>query len=173
MPRVFVGIGSNIEREASVRAGVAELGARFGELRLSPVYENPAVGFEGDSFYNLVVSFETDLAPAAVDGILHEIEQAAGRSRNGASFAPRTLDLDLLLYGDLVIRQGTLCIPRDDIERYAFVLRPLADIAGEMRHPVSGRTLGEMWAAFRGGDELRRVELEWDDAFANRRREAR
>jgi 2-amino-4-hydroxy-6-hydroxymethyldihydropteridine diphosphokinase len=173
MPRVFVGIGSNIDREASVRAGVAELGVCFGELRLSPVYENPAVGFEGDSFYNLVASFETDLPPAAVDGILHEIEQAAGRNRIRGSFAPRTLDLDLLLYGDLVIRQGTLRIPRDDIERYAFVLRPLADIAAGMRHPVSGRTFGEMWAAFRGGDELRRVELEWDDAFANRRREAR
>jgi 2-amino-4-hydroxy-6-hydroxymethyldihydropteridine diphosphokinase len=162
MTRVFVGVGSNIDRERSIRAGVAELGARFGTLDLSPVYENPAVGFTGGSFYNLVAAFETELSPAAVDGVLHDIEERHGRRREAASFAPRTLDLDLLLYGDLVDRQGAPRLPRDDIDRYAFVLRPLADIAGNMRHPVTGRTFRQMWTEFRDRGELKRIDFDWN-----------
>ena len=172
MSRVFVGVGSNIDRERSIRAGVAALRERFGRIELSPVYENPAVGFEGDSFYNLVAAFDTELAPAVVDGILHDIEQQHGRARGTGSFAPRTLDLDLLLYGDLVMRQEPVRVPRDDIERYAFVLRPLADIAGEMRHPVTGRTFRQMWAECDRRGELRPVDFDWDERSSNRRREA-
>jgi 2-amino-4-hydroxy-6-hydroxymethyldihydropteridine diphosphokinase len=172
MTRVFVGLGSNVDRERSVRTGVAELRNRFGSLELSPVYENPAVGFTGDSFYNLVAAFETDLPPAAVDDILHDIEARHGRVRDSGSFAPRTLDLDLLLYGDLVARQGSVRVPREDIVRYAFVLRPLADLAGEMRHPVTGRTFREMWAECREAGNLKQVELDWDERSSNRRGEA-
>jgi len=169
---VFVGVGSNVDREASIRAGIADLRARFGGLELSPVYENPAIGFDGDSFYNLVVAFDTELPPVTVDGILHDIEQKHGRDRAKASFTPRTLDLDLLLYGDLVAQQGTVRVPRDDIDRYPFVLRPLADIAGEMRHPVTGRTFRQMWTEHRNRGELTRVELDWDGQPQNLRREA-
>jgi 2-amino-4-hydroxy-6-hydroxymethyldihydropteridine diphosphokinase len=172
MTRVFVGVGSNVDRERSVRAGIAELRDRFGRLELSPVYESPAVGFTGDSFYNLVVAFETVLSPAAVDDILHDIEGKYGRLRGSGSFAPRTLDLDLLLYGDLVACQGSVRVPREDIVRYAFVLRPLADLAGEMHHPVTGRTFREMWAECREEGNLRQVELDWDGRSSIRRREA-
>jgi len=172
MSRVFVGVGSNIDREQSIRAGIAELRDRFGKLQLSPVYENPAVGFKGDSFYNLVVAFDTELAPTAIDGILHDIEQLHGRGRASGRFAPRTLDLDLLLYGDLVAVQESIRVPREDIDRYAFVLRPLADIAGEMRHPVTGRTFRQMWAEWTNAGELTPVELDWDERSSNQRREA-
>ena len=172
MTRVFVGMGSNVDREASIRAGIADLGARFGKIELSPVYENPAVGFEGDSFYNLVVAFETKLAPEAVEDILHEIERRHGRNRAPRKFAPRTLDLDLLLYGDLVVQNGTLRLPREDIERYAFVLRPLAEIAGGMRHPVTGSTFGQMWAKFPDDGGLERIEFDWNGPAQNLRREA-
>jgi 2-amino-4-hydroxy-6-hydroxymethyldihydropteridine diphosphokinase len=170
MTRVFVGVGSNVDRESSIRAGIAELGVRFGSLELSPVYENPAVGFVGDNFYNLVAAFETELAPTAVDRILHDIEHRHGRSRNPAGLAPRTLDLDLLLYGDLVLQQGTTRVPRGDIDRYAFVLRPLADIAGNMRHPVTGRTFGEMWSEFGNEGKLNRVDFDWHGASPEHRR---
>lgn len=172
MTRVFVGVGSNVDRERSIRAGIAELRDRFGSLELSPVYESSAVGFTGDSFYNLVAAFDTDLSPETVDDILHDIEGRHGRSRDSGSFAPRTLDLDLLLYGDLVAQQGSVRVPREDIVRYAFVLRPLADLAGEVRHPVTGRTFREMWTECREARDLKQVELDWDERSSIRRREA-
>lgn len=172
MARVFVGVGSNIDREASIRAGVTALAARFGKVDLSPVYESPAVGFDGDDFYNLVAAFETDLSPAAVDSILHDIEQRHGRSRTARAFAPRTLDLDLLLYGDMVQQGQSPRLPREDIERYAFVLCPLADIAGSMRHPATGRTFAEMWSEFSDAGALSKINFKWDDTPPNRRRKA-
>jgi len=165
MPRVFVGVGSNIDRAASIRAAVRELRRAFGPLTLSPVYESAPVGFSGDNFYNLVAAFETQLDPAAVAGALHGMERGLGRSRKGPRFASRLIDLDLLLYGDRVVEQNGLTLPRPDIERYAFVLRPLADIAGDVHHPRTGATFREMWQAFGDhGQELWPVDFDWGDA---------
>jgi len=162
MPRVFVGIGSNIEREASVRAGVAALHAAFGELQLSSVYESEAVGFAGDAFYNLVAAFDTEASIAEVAAILADIERRCGRRRGDDKFAPRTLDLDLLLYGDAVVDDGRQHLPRDEITRYAFVLWPLAEIAPQQRHPECGATFAELWAAFdKSGPALRPIEFAW------------
>ncbi|HEV2212598.1 MAG TPA: 2-amino-4-hydroxy-6-hydroxymethyldihydropteridine diphosphokinase, partial [Gammaproteobacteria bacterium] len=100
----FVGIGSNVEPERRVRQAVKLLRERFGAIRLSPVYRNAAVGFEGDDFLNLVVAFGTELEVTPLNATLDEIELACGRERGAACFAPRTMDLDLLLYGDCVSR---------------------------------------------------------------------
>ncbi|MCP5143572.1 MAG: 2-amino-4-hydroxy-6-hydroxymethyldihydropteridine diphosphokinase [Gammaproteobacteria bacterium] len=148
MPRVYVGIGSNIDRSRNVRSGVAALREAFGDVELSEVYEVPAVGFEGDPFFNLVAAFDTGLEVDDVVRILRGIEDAHQRVRGGERYAPRTLDIDLLLYGDLVLRREDLKLPRADVEKFDFVLRPLAEIAPEGRHPVTGRTFAEMWRQF-------------------------
>lgn len=148
MPRVFVSIGSNVEREHHIRAAVRALRARFGALALSHVYETEAEGFEGDNFLNLVAAFDTRESPEQVQGALRDIEAAHGRERGGPRFGPRTLDLDLLLYGDLVRHGDGFDLPRDEIMRYAFVLGPLAELAPQARHPENGRTFGELWAEF-------------------------
>jgi 2-amino-4-hydroxy-6-hydroxymethyldihydropteridine diphosphokinase len=164
MARVFVSIGSNIEREHHVRAAVRALRARFGALALSHVYETEAEGFEGDNFLNLVASFDTQEAPERVQAALHDIETAQGRARNGPRFGPRTLDLDLLLYGDLIRHGDGLDLPRGEIMRYAFVLGPLAELAPRARHPEIGRTYGELWAGFGARRrELTPVALDLDD----------
>jgi 2-amino-4-hydroxy-6-hydroxymethyldihydropteridine diphosphokinase len=148
MPRVFVGVGSNIDREASVRAGVADLREHFGELQLSSVYESEAVGFEGNAFYNLVVAFDTKDSIDEVIAVLSSIEEAHGRERGGRRFSSRTLDLDLLLYGDLVARGQGYHVPRDEIPRYAFVLWPLSELEPAMKHPQTGETFLAMWEGF-------------------------
>ncbi|HEX5339721.1 MAG TPA: 2-amino-4-hydroxy-6-hydroxymethyldihydropteridine diphosphokinase [Gammaproteobacteria bacterium] len=147
MPEVFVGIGSNVEPEKNLRAGVQQLRARFGALQVSPVYRNPAVGFEGDDFFNLAAGFSTTLGFDEVHDCLERIEFACGRVRGGPRYAPRTLDIDLLLYGELVHETAPV-LPRKDLLRYAFVLKPMTDIAPEHRHPLTGRTFAEHWAEF-------------------------
>jgi 2-amino-4-hydroxy-6-hydroxymethyldihydropteridine diphosphokinase len=161
MARVYVGMGSNIDPEAHVRQGLQILREVFGEIVVSPVYESAAVGFVGDRFYNLVVGFDTRLDPRALEQQLHEIEYRCGRQRGTPRFSSRALDLDLLLYDDLVVDEEDVKIPRGDILEYAFVLRPLADIAGELEHPVAGQRIAELWQDFGNKDsqELRRVEL--------------
>jgi len=158
VPQVYVSIGSNIERRQHVGAALRMLEQEFGALVQSPVYESAAVGFKSAPFYNLVVGFQTDMGPRDVQERLHAIEDSNGRDR-GAALAARTLDLDMLLYDDLVMDRDGVLLPRDDITRYAFVLRPLAEIAGSRRHPVIGKRLDELWAEFADASQvLQRVD---------------
>ena len=158
MPRAYVGIGSNVEPERHILMAVQALRGRFGAITLSPIYKNKAVGFEGDDFLNGVIGLDTGLEVPALKAALDEVELACGRQRGAARFAPRTLDLDLLVYGDKVDAAAKL--PRGDILRYAFVLKPLADIAAAERHPISGRTYAEHWGGFVGeGGSLHEVAL--------------
>ena len=150
MPEVFVGAGSNVEPRRHLGAGLRGLAEQFGLLRLSPVYRNSPVGFAGEDFLNLVIAFATDDPVEEVAAALAAIEAANGRVRGAAKFAPRTLDLDLLLYGDLVIDADGIQLPRDEITRYPFVLKPLADLAGERLHPVLGRSFAELWEHYDG-----------------------
>lgn len=161
MARVFVGIGSNIDRARNIAAGIEALADAFGRLTVSTVYESEAVGFASDNFFNLVVGFDTAAPPEQVLVTLRAIEQRFGRQRGGARYAPRTLDIDLLLYNNLVRNDGDINIPREDVTRFAFVLRPLAEIAGDLRHPVSGASYADLWAGFdRSAQALWPVSLE-------------
>ena len=162
MPRVFVGVGSNIDREISVRAGVADLREQYGELQLSSVYESEAVGFEGDAFYNLVAAFNTSDSVDQVFASLSEIEQTHGRQRGSERFSSRTLDLDLLLYGDLVASGEGYHVPRDEIPRYAFVLWPLSELEPAMKHPQTGETFLSMWEDFdKRNQHLLPIQFQW------------
>lgn len=146
--RGYISIGSNINKELHIPASVQALTALFGELTVSSIYESEAVGFIGDSFHNLIVGFDSDLDVKTLAKHLRQIELDNGRSRESQKFSARTLDLDLILYGDLIISDGRLQIPRDEIERYAFVLEPLAEIAPNEKHPITGKTYAELWQTF-------------------------
>jgi 2-amino-4-hydroxy-6-hydroxymethyldihydropteridine diphosphokinase len=162
MARVYISIGSNIEREANIRAAVQALRERFGPLTLSGVYENRPIGFDGENFYNLVAAFETDESPQSIITILHEIESQCGRQRGPSRFNSRTIDLDLLLYNSLVCEQEGLTLPRREIDEYACVLRPLAEIAPETRHPRRGETFANLWARFdQSAQSLTPIKLEF------------
>jgi 2-amino-4-hydroxy-6-hydroxymethyldihydropteridine diphosphokinase len=160
MARVYVSVGSNIDRERNVRSAVAALRAHYGHLVVSPVYQSPAEGFDGDDFYNLVIGFDTDEPARHVAETLLDIERAHGRERRADGMHSRTLDLDLLLHGNLPLNEPGLRLPREDIVRYAFVLKPLVDIAPEAVHPDSGRCFAQMWRDFEGDRSLRRVALD-------------
>lgn len=144
--RCWISVGSNVDRERSIRGAVADLRRHFGPLVISPVYETEAVGFEGQPFYNLVVGLDTTLGVAALNQTLRDIEDAHGRVRGPDKFAPRTLDLDLLTWGHTTGTIDGYELPRDEILKYAFVLAPLADVAPHERHPVAGRSYAELWA---------------------------
>ena len=148
MARAYLSLGSNIEPQRYLRAALAELRQRFGELQVSPAYRSKSVGFDGPDFVNLAVGMETDLSPEALNEWLHALEDRHGRRRDVPRYADRTLDVDIVLYDDLVRRgEGHLDIPRKEL-KHAFVLRPIADIAPGLRHPIDGRTMAELWAAF-------------------------
>lgn len=148
MAWVWLSIGSNIDRERHVRSAVRALREQFGELVLSSVYETPSEGFDGDPFYNLVAGFETDLPPEQLHPMLRAIEDANGRERTGPKFSARTLDIDLLTYGDEITDRGGKMLPRDEVLKYAFVLGPLAEVAPDEMHPQVGRCYAELWADF-------------------------
>ena len=154
MATVYISLGSNIDREALTRAGVAALRQRFGELQLSSVYRSEAVGFEGEDFYNMVIGLCTSEDVHSVYEALREIEDAHGRDRSGPRFSSRTLDLDLLLYDDLVLKDGKLELPRDEILKRAFVLWPLAEIAGDLHHPQVNKSYVQLWDEFDKSKEV-------------------
>ena len=143
----LLSLGSNLEPEANLLAAARALRERFGEVRFSPVYRVPAIGFDGPDFLNAGALLQSDLDPVALDAWLHALEDAQGRRRDVPRFSSRTLDIDLVLFDDLVLRgPGHLEIPRPDL-RHAFVLKPLADLAPDFVEPLSGRTLAQLWAA--------------------------
>ncbi len=145
---VYVSAGSNVAAEDNLRLACRELRRRFGRVDLSGVYRNPPVGFEGADFLNLVLRFRTAEPPEAIVAELERLHTLAGRVRGGDRFAPRTLDLDLLLYGSAVLPERAIRVPREDILKYGFVLGPLAELAPDLRHPVTGDTMAGLWARF-------------------------
>ncbi|MGI9310366.1 MAG: 2-amino-4-hydroxy-6-hydroxymethyldihydropteridine diphosphokinase [bacterium] len=159
---IVLSLGSNIDRERNLRRALVRIEARFGRLERSPVYETAAVGFDGPPFYNLVVGFRSDDAVARVRDQLRRIEADAGRGRAHARkvFENRALDIDILLYGDHDLRAAGYNIPRDEIARCAYVLKPLADLYPDLALPRGGETMLNLWRRMRRAEQAM-VEVEF------------
>jgi 2-amino-4-hydroxy-6-hydroxymethyldihydropteridine diphosphokinase len=148
VPVVYLGLGSNIDPQEHLEFALDELEHRFGALESSSVYRSRAYGFDGDDFLNMVVRVETEATPEQVHAELEEIHEAAGRNRDARGYSPRTLDIDLLLYDDLVVNRPPIRLPRPDVLRFSFVLGPLAEIAPLLVHPETHRTIENHWDDF-------------------------
>jgi len=145
MSTAWLGLGSNVDAKNHIRAGIGELQKDFQAVSLSPVYSSTAVGFEGDDFINLVARVQTDMHPLALREYLRDLEDRFGRKRGVAKFSDRTLDIDILLYDDLVLLSPELEIPRAEILKFAHVLKPLADLDPQLVHPFELRTMADIW----------------------------
>ena len=136
--RVYVGIGSNINQILHINACIKALNQEFNELELSPTYESSSMGFDGPNFYNLVATFKTEHDVVKLKEILNAIERDNGRSLGEVKFSSRTLDIDILYYDELVdIKKN---IPRSEIVKFDFVLRPLHDLCPAHIHPITHKT---------------------------------
>lgn len=145
MSTAWLGLGSNLDAEANIRAGIDELYQQFAKVHLSPAYTSRSVGFEGDDFINLVARVETDMHPLELRDYLRELEDRYGRKRDVPKFSDRSLDIDILLYDDLVVYSPMLEIPREEILKFAHVLKPLADLDPDLLHPIELRSMKDIW----------------------------
>ncbi len=160
MATVYVSIGSNIDKEKNIKNCLQELAINFSDLLLSPIYESESVGFEGDNFFNLVACFTTDLTVGELNQSLKVIEDNHGRERSGPKFSGRTLDIDILTYDNLVGDIDGVQLPRDEITKNAFVLLPMADIAGNELHPELQVSYSRLWFFYdKEKQKLWQVEL--------------
>ncbi|MBL8266236.1 2-amino-4-hydroxy-6-hydroxymethyldihydropteridine diphosphokinase [Steroidobacter sp.] len=151
MTAVYVAAGSNVQPEHYLSVALRAMAAAYGPLTLSPAYRNQAVGFAGDDFINLVVGFHTEDPVTEVRQQLQKIEAACDRPPGAHKWAPRTMDLDILLFGELISNEPGLIIPRPDLLKRPYMLKPMADIAPDVRHPTLGQSMRELWAGFDAG----------------------
>jgi len=166
--RVYLSLGTNINREFHITACLDYLYQAFGSLVMSSVYESESVGFFGDPFYNMVVGIDTDLSPGELSRDLKMLEDLHGRDRQGPRFSSRTLDVDILTYSDLcgdyegLGVSDRIKLPRDEITKNAFVLKPLAEIAPDTKHPKLAVPYSQLWAEYdRTQQKLRPVDFVW------------
>lgn len=148
MSIVYLGLGSNIRPEENLSLGVRELRRRYKDVDVSSVYRSAAVGFDGDDFLNLVLRFRSEETPVEICSEIERLHDLAGRERGSDKWASRPLDIDLLLYDDLVLDERPVRVPRSDILEYSFVLGPLAELAPDLVHPVTGKTMLRHWQEF-------------------------
>jgi 2-amino-4-hydroxy-6-hydroxymethyldihydropteridine diphosphokinase len=155
----YLGVGSNLNREHNINACLHHLRCSFAGMVVSPVYQSPAFGFTGHDFHNLVVRINSAFAPDALKRWLQRLEDAHGRDRKQPRYSDRTLDVDLLLCDDMIINDGFVQIPRDEILKRAYVLKPLQDIAPELIHPLAQKRLADLWQAFVRLNEIELQEI--------------
>ncbi len=163
MAEIYISLGSNINRQHNIEKGLDALAQLFGSLTLSSLFESEAVGFAGKPFYNMVIGATTELSLDDLAQSLRTIEYANGRNQDAKKFSPRTLDLDLLLYDDVIAQQPAQ-IPRDEITKNAFVLWPLAEVASALVHPVVGKSYQTLWQEYdKSQQKLNIVPLTWSE----------
>jgi 2-amino-4-hydroxy-6-hydroxymethyldihydropteridine diphosphokinase len=145
MKTVYLSLGSNVgDRSANLRAALERLSPLLSEMRVSPVYETEPVDYAAQGwFLNLVVEGKTDIFPKLLLARTARIERELGRVRTVPK-GPRTIDIDILLYGSSVVSAPDLEIPHPRMAERRFVLAPLADLVPELRHPVTRRTVRDM-----------------------------
>jgi len=162
MALIYLSLGSNIDRHRRITAALDALAENFGELLLSSVYESVSVGFEGDSFFNLVVGINSSQSVGQISKILKSIEDQNGRDRSGPRFGSRSLDIDILTVDDIAGEIDGIQLPRDEVLKNAFVLLPLAEIAAQTPHPVTGQSYSQHWQEFdKDKQKLWPVEFIW------------
>ena len=162
MALVYLSLGSNIDRERHIGAALDALAKHFGSLEISTVFESVAVGFEGDSFYNLVVGIQSGLNVGEIAKVLKHIEDCNGRDRSAPKFGPRSLDIDILTVDNLAGEIDGIKLPRNEVLKNAFVLQPLAELAADMIHPLTNKTMGQHWQEFdKTSQQLWPVKFEW------------
>jgi 2-amino-4-hydroxy-6-hydroxymethyldihydropteridine diphosphokinase len=161
MALVYLSLGSNIDRYRHITAALDALSAAHGALAISPVYESESVGFNGSHFLNLVVAIHTDVSVGELCRELKALEARNGRVKGAPKFSPRTLDVDILTFGDCTGVVDNIELPRAEILENAFVLRPLADLAPDEHHPVVGKTYAQLWREYQRDQKLWPVAFRW------------
>ena len=159
LTQVYLGLGSNVEREKHLQAGLDALAGFLRSMQCSPVFESQPVGIKSGPFFNLVVLAETDLPLVELSRRLKLIEADNGRYAHDRKGLP--LDIDVLFYGDLEGNFEGLTLPRAEILKNAFVLWPLSLIAPAKVHPGVGKTLAQMWSEAQIDQVLAPAAFEW------------
>lgn len=167
MAQVYISLGSNIDKEANLANGLNALYQAYGTLTLSSLYECQAVGFVGDSFFNMVIGIETEQSLSKMSQKLRAIEIQFGRAADAKKFSSRTLDLDILLFDQMVLAEPVQ-LPRHEILTNAFVLCPLAEIAGDLIHPQKQQSFKQLWQAFdKRAQQIEKVSFHWEPSTGN------
>lgn len=160
MADIFISLGSNVKREYHVKQGLNALAIAFDlpfeQLTLSSLFESEAVGFSGNAFLNMVIGIKTSLSVEQVALKLRDIEFNYGRTSDAKKFSPRTLDLDLLLY-DKLITDAPAQLPRDEINKNAFVLWPLSEVAPQVVHPILKQDYYTLWQNYNKSDQQLKI----------------
>ncbi|MDA0687805.1 MAG: 2-amino-4-hydroxy-6-hydroxymethyldihydropteridine diphosphokinase [Proteobacteria bacterium] len=164
MPLLTLSIGSNVQPRENILLVIKILRRHFRQIRCSSVYESEAVGFDGANFLNLVLATETDESIEAISAYLKNLEDDTGRDRSAPKFSGRTMDIDILTYGDLCGSYGGVDLPRGEILEHAFVLQPLAELLPDVRHPVTGMNYREHWESFQLAEQkIWPIDFDWQE----------
>lgn len=170
MAAIYLSLGSNVDRHRHIGSALDALSELLGELRISPVYESKSVGFDGRNFFNLVVGATTQLGITELSERLKKIEDAHGRLRQGPKFSPRTLDIDILTYGNFVGVENGVALPRAEITQNAFVLWPLSDLAPTELHPQLAVSYADLWRAYdKSAQPLWPIDFTWQGRWISHR----
>ncbi|MFP6809475.1 MAG: 2-amino-4-hydroxy-6-hydroxymethyldihydropteridine diphosphokinase [Pseudohongiellaceae bacterium] len=167
MALLALSLGSNIDAPNNIRKAVRALRREFDALKCSSVYESEAIGFVGANFLNLVAIIETTADLSSISSVLKLLEDRFGRNREQPRFSARTLDVDILFYGDEKIKSDEIELPKEEITQYAFVLQPLAELLPDRIHGFTGLTYADLWDEFdQSNQQLWKVDFDWRDTFS-------
>ncbi|MEC7766289.1 MAG: 2-amino-4-hydroxy-6-hydroxymethyldihydropteridine diphosphokinase [Pseudomonadota bacterium] len=167
MALLALSLGSNIDAPNNIRKAVRALRHEFDALKCSSVYESEAIGFVGANFLNLVAIIETTADLSSISSVLKLLEDRFGRNREQPRFSARTLDVDILFYGDEKTKSDEIELPKEEITQYAFVLQPLAELLPDRIHGFTGLTYADLWDEFdQSNQQLWKVDFDWRDTLS-------